>query len=58
MKPVHFAEGRHHLIEGCGDRAARCLGWAIGPGPNVGRVFDLAHVLTEPDDSLFPVDGT
>ena len=27
-------------------------------GPNVGRVFDLSYVLTKPDNSLFPVDGT
>ena len=23
MGPIYFAEGRHHVIEGCGDGAAR-----------------------------------
>ena len=27
MEPVHFTEGRHHVIEGCGDGAA-CCNWA------------------------------
>ena len=56
VEPIDFAEGRHHVIEGCGDRAACCLGWAIGPGPDIRGIFDFFHVLTEPDDCLFPVD--
>jgi len=56
MEPIHFAEGCHYVIKDCGDRTARCLGWAIGPGPDIRGMFDFFHVLTETDDCLFPVD--
>ena len=57
MQPVHFVEGRDHLIEGVGDGAAGFLGGAIGAGPDIGRVGDLFHVLTKARDGLFPVGG-
>ena len=58
VEPIHFVEGRLHVIEGCGNSAAGCVGRAIGPNPDVGRVVDLSHVLTEPANRLFPVEGT
>lgn len=57
MQPVHFVEGRDHLIEGMGDGAAGFQGGAIRTGPDIGRVGDLFHVLTKARDSLFPVRG-
>ncbi len=33
------------------------MGWAFAPGPDVGRVLDLPHILTELRDRLLPVDA-
>ncbi len=50
MQSAHLGHCRDQALDGFRDSRAGQMGRALASGPNVGRMLNLPHILTEPAD--------
>ncbi len=57
MMPAHFGHRRHKMIDGLRDAGTGLVRRSFAAGPNIGRMFNLAHMLTKLCDGPLPKDA-
>lgn len=54
MVPAELRHCRHKVIDGVRDAATGLVGGALATSPNIGRMFDLTHMLTKLREGALP----